>query len=177
LQKRLLILVVLVSSLFLAALPIKGEKSLPPKDRKIKKIKAFIVRVQFVEEATMTVTAYYSPLRGQKRYVTGSYEKEIKLQGQGKASRDGTKPYLGMLAADWRYYPPGTKIFVPGYTNAIGHQAFSTVHDTGGAIKNNRLDVWMGWGDQGRKRALKWGIKKIKCKILREKTQVFVFDD
>ena len=30
---------------------------------------------------------------------------------------------------------------------------FVAVHDRGGAIKNNRLDIWMGEGEEGLSRA------------------------
>ena len=32
---------------------------------------------------TFVVTAYYSPVPGQKRYFLGSYEDDIKLHGRG----------------------------------------------------------------------------------------------
>ncbi len=128
-----------------------------------------------VKEVNFIVTAYYSPLKNQKEYVMDSYEEEIIFQGEGKQAADGTKPYWGMLAADWSRYPPKTKIFVPGYTDKICGQkspiAFSVVHDTGGRIKENHLDVWMGKGDKGRERAQRWGVKILKCQVVAKISQ------
>ena len=39
---------------------------------------------------TFTISAYYSPLPDQSRYVTGSYEGDIRLNGSGVRSADGT---------------------------------------------------------------------------------------
>ncbi|MEK7085851.1 MAG: peptidoglycan-binding protein [Patescibacteria group bacterium] len=105
---------------------------------------------------TFTISAYYSPLPCQNRYVTGSYGGDIRLNGGGKRGADGTSVYPGMVAAP-RSYNFGTKMDIPG----VGIVA---VHDRGGAIvaSNNsnyydRLDIWMGYGDKGLARALNWG--------------------
>ncbi|PIR54746.1 hypothetical protein COU74_03270 [Candidatus Peregrinibacteria bacterium CG10_big_fil_rev_8_21_14_0_10_36_19] len=106
---------------------------------------------------TFKVSAYYSPLPCQVRYATGNYHSDIRLNGSGVRGADGTPVYAGMVAAP-RSYAFGTKMLVPG----IGMTA---VHDRGGAIVNagerseeyDRLDVWMGYGDKGLERALKWG--------------------
>lgn len=102
------------------------------------------------------ITAYYSPLPDQQRYVTGSYESDIRLNGSGVHGADGTPVYPGMVAAP-RIYPFGTKMKIPG----VGTVA---VHDRGGAIvasnspdAHDRLDIWMGYGDKGLSRALGWG--------------------
>lgn len=58
------------------------------------------------------VSAYYSPLPGQSRYLRGTYEKDIRLNGRGVAGADSTPVYDGMLAAP-KTYPFGTKIFLP----------------------------------------------------------------
>ena len=105
------------------------------------------------------ITAYYSPLEGQERYVTGSYAGDIRLNGSGVRSADGTPVYPGMIAAP-KTYPFGMKMRIPG----IGTVA---VHDRGGAIVTagnrnqsyDRLDVWMGYGDIGLSRALNWGAR------------------
>ena len=104
-----------------------------------------------------TISAYYSPLPDQEKYATGSYEGDIRLNGSGVLSADNTPVFPGMIAAP-KNYPFGTKLSIPG----IG---IASVHDRGGAIVNSgergnsydRLDVWMGYGDAGLKRALNWG--------------------
>jgi peptidoglycan hydrolase-like protein with peptidoglycan-binding domain/3D (Asp-Asp-Asp) domain-containing protein len=110
---------------------------------------------------TFVISAYYSPITGQAKYVTGSYAGDIRLNGGGVHGADGTNVYAGMIAAP-KNYPFGTKIDIPG----IGMTA---VHDRGGAIVNigqrgysyDRLDVWMGYGDAGLTRALKWGKRTV----------------
>lgn len=110
---------------------------------------------------TFTITAYYSPLPCQDRYATGSYDGDIRLNGNGTNGADGTQVYPGMVAAP-KVYAFGTKMNVPG----IGIVA---VHDRGGAIVASsgengvydRLDVWMGFGDVGLKRALGWGKRTV----------------
>ncbi len=115
-----------------------------------------------VEEPTynvqlFTISAYYSPVQGQNKYVTGSYAGDIRLNGGGVHGADGTPVYPGMIAAP-STYAFGTKMHIPG----IGTVA---VHDRGGAIKGNRLDVWMGYGDLGLQRALKWGKRTLDVKV------------
>lgn len=118
------------------------------------------------ESQSFLVSAYYSPLPGQKSYVWGSYEADLRVNGQGIRSANFTKVYPGMLAGP-SSYPFGTKINIPG----IGT---GTIHDRGGAIiegKNyDRIDVWMGWGDDGRIRALNWGMREVFGTIMPEET-------
>lgn len=109
---------------------------------------------------TFTISAYYSPLPCQARYATGSYEADIRLNGNGTNGADGTEVYPGMVAAP-KSYSFGTKMDIPG----IGIVA---VHDRGGAIVASnsegvydRLDIWMGFGDVGLKRALNWGKRSV----------------
>lgn len=106
----------------------------------------------------MVISAYYSPLPDQAKYATGSYEGDIRLNGNGTNGADGTPVYPGMIAAP-KNYPFGFKMQIPG----IGLVA---VHDRGGAIKNNRLDVWMGYGDAGLQRALNWGKRTLNVEML-----------
>ena len=111
------------------------------------------------------VSAYYSPLPNQTRYLRGNYEAEIRLNGRGTNGADGTEVYMGMLAAP-KSYSFGTHIDLPGL--GVG-----SVHDRGGAIKEkqnyHRIDVWMGHGDIGLSRALNWGMRYITGKVYFEK--------
>ncbi|MDD2907421.1 MAG: 3D domain-containing protein [Candidatus Gracilibacteria bacterium] len=112
------------------------------------------------------VTAYYSPLPGQDKYTTGSYEGDIRLNGGGKRTASGKGVFAGLMAAP-RNYAYGTKIYLEG----IG---VGSVEDRGGAIVNSgergheydRIDVWMGYGDEGLQRALKWGTRKVKGQVV-----------
>ncbi len=62
---------------------------------------------------------------------------------------------FGMIAADTRVLPFGTKIYVPGY--GIG-----VVEDRGGAIKGNRLDLcYMSLTE-----AFKWGVRDMMVYII-----------
>ncbi|MBD3330612.1 hypothetical protein GF354_03730 [Candidatus Peregrinibacteria bacterium] len=114
---------------------------------------------------TFKISAYYSPLPCQNNYATGTYEGDIRLNGRGTNGADGTEVYPGMLAAP-SVYSFGTKIYIPGLGTG-------TVHDRGGAIVSasgiegsyDRLDVWMGYGDVGLKRALNWGKRVVDATV------------
>lgn len=114
---------------------------------------------------TFTISAYYSPLPCQEKYVTGTYKGDIRLNGNGTNGADGTPVYPGMIAAP-SSYAFGTKMYIPG----VGTVA---VHDRGGAIVENdgingvhdRLDIWMGYGDIGLQRALNWGKRNVEVTV------------
>ncbi len=65
-------------------------------------------------------------------------------------------PGLKVIAVDPRVIKLGTKVYVEGYGYAIAG-------DTGGAIKGNKIDVFI----PNRTGALKWGRKTVKIKILK----------
>lgn len=113
------------------------------------------------EKRMLMVSAYYSPQPGQSFYMRGSYEADKRLNGRGTNGADGTPVYIGMLAAP-RTYPFGTRISIPGL--GVGE-----VHDRGGAIlaRNNydRIDVWMGKGEDGLSRALNWGMRLVEGEV------------
>ncbi len=116
-------------------------------------------------QKTFIISAYYSPLPQQKKYVTGSYDGDIRLNGGGVHGADGTSVYPGMVAA--------TKSYAFGIKMKIPDVGIVAVHDRGGAIvhageKNqthDRLDLWMGYGDAGLKRALNWGRRVVDVTI------------
>jgi len=112
------------------------------------------------------VSAYYSPVPGQVKYVSGSYQADVRMNGNGTHGADGTPVYVGMISAPYTY-AYGTKISLPGL--GIG-----TVHDRGGAIYAaagyERLDIWMGVGDEGRVRAINWGMQMVEGTIVANNT-------
>jgi len=102
-------------------------------------------------EKVFRVTGYYSPLPGQKRYVTGSYAGDIRLNGKGVMAADETPVYLGMAAG-----PPfmeyGTKVILKDLRDHDLPGVY-TVHDRGSAIVGDRLDIWVGEGEEAIKKA------------------------
>lgn len=114
---------------------------------------------------TFITTGYYSPLPGQEHYATGGYESDIYLNGRGTNGASGAEVFPGMLAAP-KSYPFGFKIDIPG----VG---ISEVQDRGGAIVHtgergnayDRLDIWMGAGDIGLRRALLWGKRTVMATV------------
>ena len=64
-------------------------------------------------------------------------------------------PSPGTIAADTKYYPFGTIMYIPGYGKGV-------VEDRGSAIKGpKRIDVFF----DSHRRAQKWGRQKLKVKI------------
>ena len=99
-------------------------------------------------------TAYYRPVKGQRKYVTGSYLGDVQLNGSG-TTRSGKWAKIGYLSADLRYNPVGTKFRVVIDGNDFG---IWTVEDKGGAIKGpRRFDFFVGENDTGRIAAQSWG--------------------
>ncbi len=109
---------------------------------------------------TFSISAYYSPLPCQSYYVTGSYEGDIRLNGSGVNSADGTPVYPGMVAAP-KSYAFGTKMYIPGIGIVAVHDRGGAIVDTPGSEIDGYLDIWMGYGDAGLTRALNWGRRVI----------------
>lgn len=63
------------------------------------------------EEKYLIATAYYSPLPGQSYYLRGSYEADVRLNGNGTHGASGREVFPGMLAAP-KTYEFGTKIYI-----------------------------------------------------------------
>ena len=62
---------------------------------------------------------------------------------------------ISTIAVDPKVIPLGTKVYVEGYGYAIAH-------DTGGVIKNNKIDLFMN----SSKEAYTWGIKNVNMYII-----------
>lgn len=120
------------------------------------------------------VTAYYSPLPNQNRYTTGTYWWDVRLNGEWKHTASWKWVFTGLLAAP-RNYDFGTKIELEGIW--VG-----SVEDRGWAIVNawerwheyDRIDIWMGYGDEWLARALKWWKRKVKGKVVSDDRTITV---
>lgn len=80
--------------------------------------------------------------------------KAVGITASGKKAKPGT------LAADTRYYPMGTVIYIPGY-------GYGVVEDRGGDIKGrHRLDLFYNT----HKEARNWGRKKVQTVVFPQGT-------
>lgn len=113
-----------------------------------------------LKKVKLEITAYYKPLPKprQKKFATGSYRREVLLNGLS-VTTTGKSICIGRAAADPRIFPFGSVLEVPGYGRVV-------VEDTGGRIKGKRLDIFVGEGDTGREKAMDWGERVIHVKIL-----------
>lgn len=126
------------------------------------------------EETSFVVTAYYSPLPGQIRYTTGSFAGDVRLNGEWVTTASGNWVFPGLLAGPANY-PFGTKIYFKWYGVGV-------VEDRGWAIVKawerghsfDRIDIWMGYGDEWLSRALSWGTRTIEWKIVVPSAQVSI---
>jgi 3D (Asp-Asp-Asp) domain-containing protein len=90
------------------------------------------------------------------RTVFSSGPNEGKSKEVGMTA-SGTNAGKGTIAADCRYYPFGTVLYVPGY-------GYGTVEDTGSAIQGPaRIDLFYGSHQQ----ALEWGRRRVPVKVWR----------
>lgn len=118
------------------------------------------------EERYFYVTAYYSPLPWQEKYLRGDYEAEIRLNWKWVRWASWKEVFPWMIAAP-RNYAFWTKIYLEWVW-------VWSVEDRWGAIVNSwerwheydRLDIWMWYGDEWLQRALKWWTRKVKWKVL-----------
>jgi 3D (Asp-Asp-Asp) domain-containing protein len=117
-----------------------------------KRIKQLLASGHYYERI-IRVTGYYSPLPDQKKYATGSYRGDIILNGRGIMGSDTTPVYIGMAAG-----PPhleyGTNVIIEDLGKFDLPKVY-TVHDRGGAINGNRLDIWVGKGEEAMEKAYK----------------------
>ena len=105
-------------------------------------------------------TGYFGPKKGEYR-TKQQYLKATAMNGEGKKTKSGTTPHIGTIAADNRFYPLGTKIFIPEL------KFLGTVEYTGSEIKGPRhIDIFCGHGKNAEKVARDLGKKPITLVIV-----------
>ncbi len=74
----------------------------------------------------------------------------------GRNTASGTKPGPGTIAVDPRVIPLGTRLYVEGY-------GYGVARDTGGAIKGNKVDVFL----QSEAACRKWGRRTVNVYVVK----------
>lgn len=93
--------------------------------------------------------------RAKKMQVKASAYTSAPNEG-GAYAYNGERLRDGHIAADLRVLPIGTKVYIPSLNKIY------TVVDTGSAIKNNKIDIWMSSKSQ----CNQWGVKNITIYVL-----------
>lgn len=112
------------------------------------------------------VTAYYSPLPNQQYYLTWNYKSEIRLNGRGIAWASWKWVFSWMLAApkNYRFW---TKIYLQWlWVGSVEDRGWAIVNAGQRWYRNDRIDVWVGYWDEWLRRALYWGKRKVRGRIV-----------
>ena len=120
----------------------KANKQTPSTAAPKAKESAAAVPASGGEEMLVTATAYTAYCNG----CSGTTAYGIDLRAN---------PNQKVIAVDPKTIPLGKKVWVEGYGEAIAG-------DTGGAIKGNKIDVFLASSDS----AIAWGVKQVKIKVL-----------
>lgn len=112
------------------------------------------------------VTAYYSPVPGQRTYITWSYAWDIRLNWGWKKAASWKKVFDWLLAAPSNY-KFGTKIELEWmWVWEVSDRWWAIVKSWVSWNSFDRIDVWMWYWDEWLYRALKWWKRKIMWKVV-----------
>ncbi len=73
----------------------------------------------------------------------------------GRNTATGLAPEVGMVAVDPQVIPMGSALYIDGY-------GYAKACDTGGAVRGNRVDLFM----EDRSQCLRWGVRNVKLYLL-----------
>lgn len=120
------------------------------------------------------VTAYYSPLPWQKRYITWSYEWDIKLNWWWKKSASWKKVFDGLLAAPSNY-KFWTKIELEWiWVWEVADRWWAIVKWWEGKNEYDRIDIWMWYWDEWLYRSMKYWKRKVAWKVVPSNTEISI---
>lgn len=123
----------------------------------------------YASENKFVVTAYYSPLPNQQHYFKWSYEADIKLNGRWVTWASGKDVFVWMIAAP-KSYAFGTKIYLDGiWVGEVADRWWAIVSTDPNESRwydYDRLDIWMGYGDEWLARALAFGKQTVHGYVL-----------
>jgi hypothetical protein len=122
-------------------------------------------KIEVIEKVDLVITGYYSPLPNQKKYVTGSYEKEIALNGDWVWMASWKKVFIWAIAAP-KKYDFWTKIYIEWFGIwVVEDRWWKVIDDT-----HTKIDIWMWYGDEWLQRAINWWSKKVTWYIVSSDT-------
>lgn len=125
-----------------------------------------VVKVEASYNRYFVVTAYYSPLPGQDYYLKGNFEAEKRLNWNWTHGASWRWVFEGMLAAP-KNYSFWTMIQLEGVWVWVVADRWGAIVNAGQRwYSHDRIDIWMGYWDEGLKRALQWGKRTIRGKIV-----------
>lgn len=109
-------------------------------------------RPEIVAHGTITVAS-----RGGQsfRFKRAFYAVATAYHIPGGTTYTGSKVKVGTIAVDPGVVPLYSRLYVEGY-------GYGTALDTGGAIKGEKIDVYL----DSREAALRWGVKRVKVYVL-----------
>jgi hypothetical protein len=128
-------------------------------------------------DRTFIVTAYYSPLPWQNKYIKWSYAADIKLNWWWKVTASWEWVFAWLLAAP-KNYDFWTKIELEWIWIWV-------VEDRWWAIVNawdrwhsfDRIDIWMWYWDEWLERAINWWKREVKWKIINNDNNISIAFD
>ncbi|SFS79836.1 3D domain-containing protein [Marininema halotolerans] len=160
----------------------KGEKKVTKEGKKGKSIyqvtaiykngkamvtdKKLVDKVDPVTEVVMVGSADLTADKGGTELSSGSriaglkYKRTMAAEttgytASGNRTATGTVPHRGTVAVDPNVIPLGTKLYIPGYGQAVAE-------DTGGAVKGHIIDLFFN----SREEAIQWGRRNVTAYIL-----------
>jgi 3D (Asp-Asp-Asp) domain-containing protein len=87
--------------------------------------------------------------------IATAYTQSVEEGTSDGITKSGVPVERGIVAVDPRVIPLGTKLYIEGYGDAVAL-------DIGGAIKGNRIDLFM----ESKKDAFEWGRRKVNVYII-----------
>ena len=117
------------------------------------------------------VTSRGRPLRYQKVYIMRATAYDLSFESCGKypdhpeygITFSGTRARPGVVAVDPRVVKLGSKLYIESMDRTPDY-GFAKAEDTGGAIKGNRVDLFI----ENRSQALRYGVRTVKVYVLEE---------
>lgn len=116
------------------------------------------IKEEMIVASRGTNTRYPSQSNGNNTVASGGSHMIVEAtaySGHGITST-GTKPKWGTIAVDPRVIPYGTKVYIPQFNMTF------TAEDCGGAIKGNKIDIFMNSGTE----CYSWGRRKIDIYVI-----------